>query len=291
MKKVLILISFCLMTKYGVTQSDSTVTQSDSTATETDPKPKASLTVGISYANNANYYGQKAEEKMPYVAAVAAFRLPSGFYLSGMAYKLLTDSGTVVSAAAAGAGFTFRMGEKFSADLGYSHTFFPANSSFLQAGNANNVNISLNHESWMTTTLQGDYAFGKTKDFFLTLGTGKMIPLFTFSETHFLALTPTVDVTAGTQRFYHTYLQEKKLRDSLLGLIDPIFGEPDEPAPTTSTQTKFDVLSYNLKLPLTYNFSSMMFEASYQLSVLGRNAESGSGNKNSFFNFSVYYQF
>lgn len=261
-------------------------------STDSSETPRSTFTIGASYANNASYYGQKALEKTPYVAAVASYRHKSGLYATAMAYRLLHDSQTVASASSLGAGFAFNLSKRLSADISYSHTFYPSHSPFLQAANADNASLGLTYTNWLNFTLTGDYAFGKTNDVFVTAGIGKMISLGSFSEKDLVTINPVIDVTAGTQRFYETYIEEKNFRDSLLGLIGPILGQPDPtPTTTTKTTTSFDLLSYNLKVPLAYNRAHYMLELAYQLSVLGKKAQTGSGQVNSFVTASFYYQF
>ncbi|PZR25477.1 MAG: hypothetical protein DI535_18110 [Citrobacter freundii] len=267
----------------------------DSTAVADSTEPaRSTFTIGTSYSNNANYYGQKAAEKTPYIAAVASYRHKSGLYATAMAYRLLNDSQTVASASSLGAGFAFNLGKHLSVDMSYSHTFYPSLSPFLQAANANNASFSITHNGWLSTTLGADYAFGKTNDVFVTAGIGKLISLGSISAKDVITINPVIDVTAGTQRFVETYIEEKKLRDSLLGVfpIGPIFGQPGStPTTTTKTTTSFDLLSYNLKFPLAYNRAHYMLELAYQLSILSNKAQTGANDKNSFFTASFYYQF
>lgn len=285
--KLYITIIFLTVCSFCHAQQDSTIAAADSTETS-----HSTFTIGASYANNANYYGQKALEKTPYVAAVASYRHKSGLYATAMAYRLLNDSQTLASASSLGAGFAFNLSKRLSADISYSHTFYPSLSPFLQAANANNASLGFTYTSGLTFTLNGDYAFGKTNDVFVTAGIGKMISLGSFSDKDLVTINPVIDVTAGTQRFYETYIEEKNLRDSLLGIIGPILGQPGStPTTTTKTTTSFDLLSYNLKLPLAYNRTHYMLELAYQLSVLGKKAQTGSGQVNSFVTASFYYQF
>lgn len=267
----------------------------DSTAVADSTEPtRSTFTIGTSYSNNANYYGQKAAEKTPYVAAVASYRHKSGLYATAMAYRLLNDSQTVASASSLGAGFAFNLSKHLSVDMSYSHTFYPSLSPFLQAANANNASFSITHNGWLNTTLGADYAFGKTNDVFVTVGIGKLISLGSISAKDVITIKPVIDVTAGTQRFVETYIEQKKLRDSLLGIlpIGPIFGQPGStPTTTTKMTTSFDLLSYNLKFPLAYNRAHYMLELAYQLSFLSNKAQTGANDKNSFFTASFYYQF
>jgi len=283
---ILIISGFCGIHCYG--QSDSTVKPTTDTV-----RNKSTLTIGAVYSNNANYYGQKAEENIPYVAAAATYRTKSGIYFTGTAYRLLKDTETAVSAASLGAGIEFKLSKKLSADLSYSHTFYPAYSPLLQASNPDNASASLTYDNWLSSKITADYAFGKTQDFFVTAGTGKQVKLGSISPKDIITITPAFDVTAGTQRFYQTYLTEKRLRDSLLGIVlTPIFGPPSQDGgSTTIVTTQFNLLSYNFKLPVAYNRANYLFEIEYQLSLLSGSAQSGAGKANSFFSASFYYQF
>ncbi len=264
--------------------------QTDSVQTE---KKKTTFTIGATYASNASYYGQKAAEPMPYVALSGSIRFPAGIYFTGTGLRLLNDSGSVVSASAAGAGIAFNLGKKVTADLSYSHTFYPSNSPFLQAANPDNASATLSYEYWMTTGINVDYAFGKQQDAFVTLSTEKQIHLGSFAKgKDLVTLTPTLEVTGGTQHFYETYVKGKRFRDSVLGLPLPLPpGLPGTGTTTTRSNTSFDLLSWNFKVPLAYNRAHYMIEASYQLSLLSEKARTGAGDVNSFFNFSIYYQF
>ncbi|GAA0525016.1 hypothetical protein [Chitinophaga japonensis] len=264
--------------------------QSDSTTAD---KKKTTFTIGATYTNNANYYGQKAAESMPYLAASAALRFRSGIYFTAAGYRLLNDSGTFASASSAGAGIVFNLGKKLTADLGYSHTFYPSHSPFLQAANPDNASASLKYEYWMSTALDVDYNFGRQQDVFVTIGTEKLISLGSiFKGKDIVTLTPSIAVTGGTQRFYQTYVTEKLLRDSILGVPLPdIGGIAGMENGSAASTTKFNLLSYNLRVPLAYNRAHYMLEAACQLSLLGPRAETGAGKLNSFLDFSFYYQF
>jgi hypothetical protein len=287
MKLLILLISAGLWSLHCSGQTDSLETNTtDSTAV------KSTLTLGATYCNNADYYGQKAVESNPYLAASATYRFRSGIYFSGLAYRLLKDTVNTVSAENLRAGFEFSISKRLSADISYNHTFYPSYSPLLQASNPDNVSATLTYENFLSTKLTGDYAFGKSTDFFVTAGTGKQINLGHLTEKDIITIAPTVAVTAGTQRFYQTYLIEKKLQDSLLGIIlPPLTGPQTSEVSQTVTTTQFSILSYNFNCPLAYSRAGYMIEINYQLSLLSDKAESGPGQVNSFFSASFYYQF
>ena len=280
------LLSMCSALCFG--QSESTATAGTDSA-----KNKSTFTIGTVYANNASYYGQKSQEKTPYAALAASYRLKGGFYFTGLAYKLLNDkSSAAVSASSLGAGVNFKLAPRLTTDVSYSHSFYPALSPLLQAANADNASVNLTYSNWLNVGLTGDYAFGKTNDEFVTGALSKMINLFSISKKDIVTINPSADVVMGTQHFYQSYIKEKNQRDSLLGII-PILGGGGSGGTTTTTvaKTSFDVLSYNFKLPLAYNRAHYVVEAAYQLSVLSSKAQNGAGKTNSFGTLSFYYQF
>jgi len=290
---ILITTGLCSLRCFSQTDNSENKTGIPVAATTDTTETKASLTLGITYSNDASYYGQRAQEKNPYIAAGATYRFKSGIYISGLAYRLLNDTGAFVSASNIGGGIAFKVSKKLSADLGYNHTFYPSYSPLLQASSPDNASAGLTYENWLTTSATLDLAFGKTTDLFFTLGISKQLSLGSIGKKDVITLTPGFDVVAGTQHFYQSYITEKKLRDSLLGvLVPPIFGQPPaEDNITTTTTTKVNLLSYNFKFPLAYNRTNYMLEASYQLSILSKDAETGAGSANSFLSVSFYYQF
>lgn len=288
MKSLILFFALALTSSISFGQSDSSSnTLADSVA------KKSTLTLAAIYANNASYYGQKAEVSTPYVALAAVYQLTSGFYFTGQSFKLLNDNTSSVSAGALGAGVNFKLGKKITTDLSYSHSFYPAYSPLLQATNADNASLVFSYDAWVKPSLTGDYAFGKSSDAFVTGGLSKSINLFSISQKDIVTIGPSAEVVAGTQHFFQTYLTEKKLHDSILGIaaIPPVFGNPGTTshADTVAT-TDFNILSYNFKIPLAYNRSHYLLQAEYQLSLLS-NHVAAKQQINSFLTFSFYYQF
>ena len=281
MRKLLVILlssSFCFKSVIAQQTDSTNLSTPDTTETK-----KTTLTLAAIYSNNANYYGQIADEKIPYLALNATVRFPIGIYFSGLAYKLLNDS-SIVSASTLGAGYEFNIVKKLTADVNYTHTFYPSNSPFLQASNPDILSATLNYSHIFTTGLTIDYAFGKdSSDYFVTLSNFKAFDFYTKDNKAIFSITPQVDITAGTQRFYTAYREKRNNK-----------GKPTTPGPppmiTTSYQN-FGMLSYNFKIPVSYSRASYMLEAAYQLSLLGKNAVTASGTANSFITISAYYQF
>lgn len=291
MKQVSLIIITLFVCAAAMAQSgDST----QALSTDSTLAKKSTFTIGTVYANNADYYGQKSVEKMPYIALAAVYHHHSGFYISGMGYRLLKDSARIGSAYSIGAGFSFPLSKLVNADVSYDYSIYPQLSPFLQAANPHSVNLTFAHEGTVNLSIAGDYTFGKTNDFFVTPQIGKDIDLFSIGKKDLVTFNPSLNATAGTQRFYEYYLKEKSIRDSLLGLlIPPIFGEPSpgEEEGTLTTTSRFELISYNLKLPLAYNRSNLKLEVAAQFSLLSKQAQSQPGKVNSFYSAAFYYQF
>ena len=284
-KKILLIVAMAIWCQLSVAQTDSTTVDSVSS--------KSTFTLAAVYSNNASYYGQRAAEKIPYAAIAAVYQLKSGVYFTGQTYKLLNDNTSTLSAGSLGAGVNFKLAKNLTTDLSYSHSFYAANSPLLQATNADNASVALSFEKWITVSLTGDYAFGKTNDAFVTAAVSKQISLFSIGKRDVVTITPLANIVGGTQHFYQTYIKKKKIRDSILGNLPvPIFGRPNSGQDIeTEMTTNFNLLSYNFKLPLAYNRANYLVEAAYQLSLLSDHVQATTGNVNSFFTFSFYYQF
>ncbi|HEY0897186.1 MAG TPA: hypothetical protein VGE15_11590 [Sphingobacteriaceae bacterium] len=256
---------------------------------------KPSLTLAAVYGSNASYYGQTTADRLPYILTNASFRTAGGFYLSGSAYRLLNLGGSGISAMDASAGFDWEVTPELTAGIGYTRSFYPESSPLLQAGNKNTATASVGYD-WqiLDTELDGDYSFGAEHDFFVTLTNSKWISLGGIgSDKGYFTLEPSVEVVGGTRHYLEEYTIRKSRREKLQDWIKNPITPPgqDKTETVTTSKTSFDVLSYNLGLPIGYNRGNYLLEAGYQLSVLGKKVADDSRGPHSFFNLSFYYQF
>lgn len=257
-------------------------------------KEKTTLTVAALYGTGIDYYGQTTEQRLPYLALNATVRIPAGFYLSATGFHLFSDS-LLMSASALSLGYGFKITSKLSGDLSFTHTFFPAKSPFLQASSPNTASASLGYDYFLKTALEGDLAFGEQTDYFTTLSNSKSFDFTLSGGRAILNFTPELALTAGTQQYYETYLVQKTNQGKGNGNGKGKGNGNGNNPPGQITQTtinykKYGLLSYNLKLPVSYNRASYLIEAALKLSLLGNNTVN-SGNINAFFTLSAYYQF
>jgi len=259
-----------------------------------DSVKKTTITMATLYSSNVSYYGQATNEKLPYILINATIRFPIGLYLSGGGYKLL-NYGSGLSETDIGVGFDHDLNDKLSTGIAYTRSFFPANSPLLQAANENNVNLSVKYAwTWLKSSLSTDYAFGKQNDIFISLTHSKEIGIGSlFNEKNSLYLEPAVELVAGSRHFYETYTIEKSKRNKANGKgKSPVSaGNSNSTVTTTVASDNFNLLSYNLKLPLSLSRANYIAEINYQLSILGSKAETELKHQQSFFGLAFYYQF
>ncbi|WP_449437326.1 hypothetical protein [Pedobacter steynii] len=171
---------------------------------------KAAFTWSSLWSNNANYYGQTASEALPFLYTDIKMSTKAGWYVSAGGYQLLKE-GNFPSELHLGTGFEFSLNKTVSINLGYTRSFYSKDSPLLQASNPNNLSSEIGFSHLFQTDIGGDYNFGKENDVFLSLTNSKTVSLHSFTDKDLLYIKPTITLTAGTQRFYTTYLEEKNV--------------------------------------------------------------------------------
>ena len=252
---------------------------------------RTTLTLAAIYGSNANYYGQTAEQRLPYVLANASLRLKSGFYFSAGSYKLTSTGGSGISEFDLSAGFEAELSKNLSGSLAYTRSFYAQNSPLLQASNENTISASLAYDfNILKTGLNTYYAFGTQQDAFVSFSTSKTMNLGSlFSKKDFISLEPGIELVGGTLHYLEEYIVQ---RDRRIGLpMNPLFPNREQNYTMTRDASSFDMLSYNMNVLLGYNRSNYLIETAWQLSALGRNVSETKLKPRSFFNLSFYYQF
>lgn len=254
---------------------------------------KTSLTLAAIYSSNASYYGQTTIERLPYVLANAGIKFPTGFFLSASAYKLI-NVGSGISGVDLTAGYEFKLSKNLSSGFSYSRSFFPDSSLLLQSTNLNMFSGELNYDwRWLTSGINADYVPGEQGALFLTFNATKSIELGSFSLKDYISLEPLFEVVGSTQRISTTeQVPSSPSGGNGPGFIRlPFTRNNQTPQYKTVEKTSFDLLSYNLKLPLAYNRANYALEAAYQGTILSNNIEGASQKPRSFFSLGFYYIF
>lgn len=249
------------------------------------------LTLSSVVSSNASYYGQTAEESLPFAYVDLKFKTSSGWYISGGGYHLLKEN-HFPSEMHLKSGFEFQLGPKADLEIGYTRSFYSKASPLLQASNPNSLSATIGIDHLFRTELMTDYNFGQSEDIFISLDNSKNILLGQWGEKNTFYLKPGISIVAGTQRFYTTYIEEQRQWTDGLNNLLPFPVQQNNEKQTTETttvSTDFSLLSYNFNLPLIYYRGKGAVMLSYQLSVLSDKSVQ-SKRSNSFFSLGYFYQ-
>ena len=253
---------------------------------------QTTLTLASIYGNNANYYGQTAEQKLPFILTNASLRLKNGFYFSAGTYKLINAGGPFLSVLDFSAGFEADISKNLNAAFGYSRSIFAQNSPMLGAANENTLSATLVYDlDIFKTSMNTYYAFGTQRDLFMSFRTSKALNLGSlFSKNDFISFEPGLELVAGTLHYLEEYIVRRDRPLNLLPNNSRLINR-EQNYLITRDVSSFDMISYNMNILLGYNRSNYLIETGWQVSVLGNNVTESKQKARSFFNLSLYYQF
>ena len=254
---------------------------------------KPTFILAAIYSSDASYFGQTTTERLPYILAHASVKLPNGFFLSTGTYKLI-NAGSGISGVDLTAGYEFKLSQNLSSAISYSRSFYPDSSLFLQSTNLNTFSGELNYDwSWLTTGINADYIPGEEGALFLSFNAGKSIEIASFKNNDYISFDPLFTIVGSTQRILTTeQVPSSTSGGKGGGVVRLPFNKRNEKTQyRTVEKTSFNLLSYNLKLPVAYNYTNYTFEVAYQGTSGGNTVESAWNNARSFFSMGIYYMF
>jgi hypothetical protein len=259
-------------------------------STELEPK-RNTITLAAVYGNNANYYGQTAEQKLPYVLNNATLSLKSGLFFSVGSYKLINAGGPLISELDLTAGYEHQLTKKLNGSIAYSRSIFAKNSPLLGAANQNTISTSLIYDlNFIKTGFNSYYAFGTQRDLFLSFTASKSINLGSISkDKDFISFEPSFELIGGTLHYLQEYIIMRDRREA--GQNNPFPPPRDRNYTITRSASSFNMISYNMNFLLGYNRRNYLLEGGWQVSSLGKNVSETKQKPRSFFNLSFYYQF
>lgn len=255
------------------------------TAADTDTIiRKRSLSVGVSYGNDAIFFGRVGPVKYPYVTTDVVYNDKSGLFVYGSGLKVLGYD-PVFDEVDVGGGYFYKFSKRFSGAISYTRFIFNNDAKIIKSASSNDINFK-NSFDWKVTksSVVMDFLFGKSNDFFVTFSQSKLIePSWSiFTDDDYLTINPSANVIFGTQNFVNTYTEDRDIRK----MGDYIYS-----ARMDRNNRRFTVLNYYFKVPVAYNMPHFTLEASYRYSI-PVNVENVLQNKHaSFFNLTFYYLF
>lgn len=227
---------------------------------------KASVSAGVSYGSDVQFFGRTGPIKYPYVSADAIYNTKNGFFLYTYGLKVLGYN-PMFDEVDLGGGYLYHYTKQFTGTISYTHFFFNRDAAqVIKSASSNDFNWKNTLDlKFLKVNAIADYLFGEEDDIFLTLNATKHFEskFSIFDDKDYLSLDPTVSTILGTQNFVQRYATDHAYRFDL----DNIFVDNPGSPHFASDNSKFNMLNYSVKIPLAYNRPHYTFEFAYKYSI------------------------
>jgi hypothetical protein len=251
-----------------------------SSAADSTGRKTRTIFFGLTYGNNSSFLGRYQTERLPYFSADISYKSKTGFWLSVLTYDI-TSSATFVDEVDAMGGWSRDLSKRVDASLLYMRYFFTESTELIKSSVANTAYGSIGLDwGYSYTKLGGYYIFGGASDFFLVLDNSRYFEFPNlFHKRDYLSLEPKISIISGTQTFVDRYYISRGAplinpagngQGSGHGNGPPWGGGGSSTGGTStveSVQRTFDILSYELSLPVAYNTGKFSFEVTGRYSI------------------------
>jgi len=174
---------------------------------------KASVSLGVNYGSDVQFFGRTGPVKYPYMAGDAIYNFKSGFFVYGSAVDVFGYA-PIVDEIDGGAGYLFKYSKNFEGTFSYTHFFFMNGAPpVIMSSSSNDIDFKNSYDwSFVKTSGTFDYLFGQTNDYFVSLNVSKYIePEWgVFDDKDYLSFNPSVNMIMGTQNFVGRYSSENQ---------------------------------------------------------------------------------
>ena len=203
-------------------------------------------TFGTNYASRLHFFGRTDSLKSSALVPSVTAKFSNGLYLSGsFIFVNNADASLKYTAAITEAGYRFGKNEGLAGSIYADKFFYAANSSLVQSVQKGQAGFALSHlNNILDINTGGSAVFSDKTDFFVNGGIDHLFRVETGSSV--LLIIPTATINAGTQNFTSTYLKKRNV------LFFPVADES-----VTTNDQKFQVLSYEVSMPITYIYNKL----------------------------------
>lgn len=212
---------------------------------------KDEISASVNYQSVLHYFGRTDSLQSSGLFPSIGLQSRTGLYAQGNFIFVHSNSQpTTYTGTTIEAGYRFPQTDHFSGNLFYTQFLYKDKSTLVQSALKSQTGINLNYLNKIVNINSGvDLKFSNQTDIGATLGLDHLFLIPTGVEHTAFAIDPSVYAYAGTQKFTNTYLEKKN-----------IFGIPISEQSTTSQVTQFNILSYEVSMPVV--FVSGKFNAS-----------------------------
>ncbi|OON67254.1 hypothetical protein [Hymenobacter sp. CRA2] len=238
-------------------------------AADSSKTSKGRFTAGLTYGNNSLFFGRTQTTRYPYLSGELTYKLPAGFWGSVVSYDLF-NTASFVDETDASVGWDGDLSKSVDASVSYSHFFFAPNSPLLKSAVGNSLDGYLGWDwGYVYSRLSGSCLFGGAHDAFLILDNSRYFEINrVFTPQGYLSIEPRVSVLAGTQHFAQTSIERRPTGNGGNGNGNGHGGQGQGPTTTVTTDnTRFRVLNYEARVPVTYTLGKVAVETAWRYSI------------------------
>lgn len=230
------------------------------------------LLLGFTYGNNSSYLGRFQNARLPYISTDITYRHKSGLWISALAFDI-QNSTTFIDEIDLLGGWNFDLSKKIDGSIYYSRYFIKPESELIKASVANAINGYVGFDyNILYSRLTVAHIFGETSDFFMIMDHSRYLEWEkVFHKEDYFSVEPKISMILGTQSFVESHLIRNTSPVSSPVITPKGPGRPS--GSTTDNQSeetivkKFNVISYEISIPISYTFKKFTIEVSGRYSI------------------------
>ncbi|TYP74316.1 hypothetical protein BD809_104136 [Aquimarina intermedia] len=218
-------------------------------------KNKSYLLLDVSYMSDAVFMGRRDSIATPYLYSSVGYYDKSGFYANAsLSYLTRSDEGRVdLSLITAGYEYTHK---GFTAEISGTAYFFDEDSYNVQSQVVADLTGSLGYDFTILELLAtGSSYFNNNSGTDIFVGLHLNRTFYVLSKK--LSIMPSVNLYAGSQYFYEEYYRNNRQGNGNRGGQGS--GDVNSYIVDIKKVDKFNILSYELSIPLHYFYKSFVF--------------------------------
>lgn len=226
-----------------------------------------SLRAELTYGTNSSFFGRTQLTRYPYMAGELTYTSRYGVWGSVVSYNLF-DTSSFIDETDLSVGWDGDLSKTVDASLSYSRFLFANNSPLVKSSVNNSVDGYVGWDwGYVYSRLNASYLFGESNDFFLVLDNSRYFEIDkVFTPEGYVSIEPRLSMMAGTQHFIETSIEQQIQRGNNgngKGKGKPITTTTVTETPTT----RFRVLNYELRVPVTYSLGKVSMQAAWRYSI------------------------
>lgn len=248
---------------------------------------KSFFKVDANYLSNAIYSGRKDSSVVPYLRSSIGYFNKSGFYINGGASLLVSPTDTKrIDLVTLETGYAFNISKKLEGEITAAKFFYTDQSYAVTSELKAITGINLGYDAGVVAINAGaDLLFSNNTDIFTNL---KISHYFEMGQdTKKWAISPAIEMNAGTQYYNQAYYQNRKFTFATTGNSGAVTsgathgkGHANSGTGTTSSgsssiiktlvfndKNKFAVLDYEISVPVIYETGHWSFYATPDFAI------------------------